>query len=265
MQIVKSYPDGNVSWVDLATTDPEGAKQFYSALFGWEFLDLPTDSGTIYSMGQIEGYNVAGLGPLDPGMQEQGMPPIWTTYIKHDDADSVAAKAQTAGGIVMFPPFDVMDSGRMTMIQDPGGAVFGVWQPAQHIGAQLVNMPSTLVWSELQTNDVGAARAFYQSVFDWSYDVDENGYVACKVGDRTHAGMMKIEEDWGNVPPNWTLYFLVEDVEVSAARAKELGGGIMVPPTPAGAVGKFAVLQDPQGAVFSVIEYAGPPDPPPGY
>ncbi len=265
MQVVKQYPDGVFSWIDLATTDTEGAKSFYGALFGWSFLDLPTDSGTIYSMAQIEGYNVAGLGPLDSGMQEQGVPAHWSAYVKHADADSVAAKAAEAGGIVLVPPFDVMDSGRMTVIQDLGGATVGVWQPGQHIGAQLVNIPNTLTWNELQTNDIEAARTFYAAVFDWTFEVDANDYVLCKAGDRGQAGMMKIEAEWGPVPPNWTNYFLVADVEASAAKVEELGGNLMVAPTAAGEVGKIAVAQDPQGAHFSIIEYTGPAAPPPGY
>ena len=265
MQIVKQYPDGNFSWVDLGTTDTEAAKAFYGSLFGWSFLDIPTDSGVVYSMAQIEGYNVAGVGPLDPGMQEQGIPPHWSAYVKHDDVDAVAAKASEAGGTVLFPPFDVMDSNRMTMIQDPTRAVFGVWQPAQHIGAQLVNIPNTLTWNELQTNDLVAAQEFYGAVFGWTYEVDANGYVACNVEDRTQAGMMAIQKDWGEIPPNWTNYFLVADIDASAAKVTELGGDLHVPPSPAGEIGKFAVVQDPQGGFFSIIEYAGPAAPPPGY
>lgn len=265
MQVVKQYPDGVFSWVDLGTTDPEVAKAFYSGLFGWSFLDLPTDSGTIYSMGQLEGYNVAGLGPLDPNMQAQGIPPFWSAYVKHDDADAVAARASAAGGTVMLPPMDVMDSGRMAIIQDPTGAAVGVWQPKAHIGAQLVNIPNTLVWNELQTNDTKGARAFYAAVFGWTYEVDSNDYVAIAQDGRVQAGMMQIQESWGEVPPNWSIYFLVEDAEASAAKAAELGGNVMVPPAPAGDIGKFAVIQDPQGAVFSVIEYNGPASPPPGY
>jgi predicted enzyme related to lactoylglutathione lyase len=265
MQIVKQYPDGIFSWVDLGTTDAEAAKAFYSGLFGWTFLDIPTDSGTIYSMAQIKGYDVAGLGPLNPAMQEQGIPPHWSVYVKHDDVDAVAARAKEAGGTVLFPPFDVMDSGRMTMIQDPTGAVFGVWQPKQHIGAKLVNIPNTLTWNELQTDDLDAARSFYAAVFGWTYEVDANGYVVCNVDGRTQAGMMKIEEDWGPVPPSWNNYFLVSDIEASVAKATELGGRLVVPVTPAGEVGKFSLVQDPQGGYFHIIEYAGPAAPPPGY
>jgi predicted enzyme related to lactoylglutathione lyase len=265
MKIVKQYPDGVFSWVDLGTTNTEAAKSFYGGLFGWSFLDQPTDSGVVYSMAQIDGYYVAGLGPLDPEMQKQGVPPFWSSYIKHDDVDAVAAMATEAGGTVLFPPFDVMDAGRMTMIQDPAGAMFGVWQPKQHIGAQLVNIPNTLTWNELQTPDIEAARNFYEALFGWTYDVDGNGYVACKENDRVQAGMMKMPEEMGEVPPNWSIYFLVEDVGVSAARAGELGANVIVPPSPAGEIGNFSVLQDPQGVVFSIIEYAGPAAPPPGY
>lgn len=265
MQVVTRYPDGVFSWIDLGTTDPDGAKAFYTGLFGWSFLDMPTDSGTVYSMGQIEGKNVAGLGPLDPDMQAQGIPPFWSSYIKHDDVDAVAAKATAAGGNVMFPPFDVMDSGRMTIIHDPTGAAFGVWQPKAHIGAQLVNIPNTLVWNELQTRDIDRARKFYGEVLDWTYEVDANNYVACKAGDRIQAGMMQIDDSWGDAPSNWSIYLLVEDVDASATRARELGGDIVVPTSPAGDIGRFAVIQDPQGAVFSIIEYNDSASPPPGY
>lgn len=265
MQVVSRYPDGVFSWVDLATTDPESAKVFYGGLFGWSFLDMPTDSGTIYSMAQIEGYNVAGLGPLDAGMQEQGIPPFWSSYVKHGDVDAVAARAADASGKVMFPPFDVMDAGRMTMIQDPTGAAFGVWQPGNHIGAQLVNIPNTLTWNELQTPALDVARRFYAAVFGWTYDEDENGYVTAKAEGRVQAGMLQLTEQMANVPPNWSIYFLVDDIESAASKVGKLGGSMLVPVTSAGEVGKFCAVQDPQGAIFSIIEYAGPAAPPPGY
>jgi predicted enzyme related to lactoylglutathione lyase len=265
MQIVTQYPDGVFSWVDLGTTDPEGAKAFYGGLFGWSFEENPTDSGVVYSMSQIEGYYVAGLGPLDPDMQAQGIPPFWSSYVKHDNVDAVAESATKAGGNVLFPPFDVMDAGRMTMIQDPTGAMFGVWQPAAHIGAQLVNIPNTLTWNELLTRDMEGAKSFYSTVFGWTYETDANGYVAVSQDGRVQAGMMQINESMGEMPPNWSAYFLVEDADTAAARVKELGGNVLVPPTPAGDIGKFAVVQDPQGAVFNIIQYDGPASPPPGY
>jgi predicted enzyme related to lactoylglutathione lyase len=264
MYVVKKYPDGVFCWVDLTTTDPEAAKAFYGGLFGWEFEDLPTDMGSFYTMCRIDGKNVAGLGPMPPDMQAQGAPPMWSSYVKHDNVDSIAAKLSGAGGALMMPPMDVMDNGRMLMATDPTGAVFGVWQPKNHIGAQLVNMANTLVWNELQTRDVEAAKAFYTAVFGWGAQVDANGYVTFQVEGRTHAGMMQIEESWGPVPPNWSVYFMVADVHASTDKVKALGGNIMVPPTKAGEMGEFTVVQDPQGGAFTIMQFDGPTDIPPG-
>ncbi|MDX1416541.1 MAG: VOC family protein [Candidatus Promineifilaceae bacterium] len=265
MQVVKEYPNGVFSWVDLATTDVEGAKAFYGGLFGWEFVDIPTDQSAPYTMATLEGYNVAGMGPLPPDMQAQGIPPNWTSYIKHDNVDAVAEKITAAGGNLSLPPMDVMDSGRMLMATDPGGAVFGVWQPRTHIGAQLVNIPNTFTWNELQTRALDASKEFYTAALGWRYEADQNDYNVVFAGDRSQAGMMAIGEDWGDVPNNWTIYFLVDDIEAAVARIGDLGGTVMVPITSAGEVGRFAAFQDPQGAVTSIIEYKGEASPPPGY
>jgi len=265
MQVVKKYPNGMASWVDLSTPDPAAAKEFYSGLFGWEFTDEYHEGTLIYHNALLNGYRVAGMGQQDEGMVTAGMPPMWTTYFNHDDVAGIADKATRAGGQVMFPPMQVMEEGHMTMIVDPTGAVFGVWQPLGHIGAQLVNIPNTLVWNELQTNAIGASRDFYAEVLGWEYDVNASGYVSCKVDGRAQAGMVAIEESWGDVPPNWGLYFLVENAASTVARAEELGGTILMPITEADGVGRFAIIRDPQGAIFSAIEYDSPPPPPPGH
>lgn len=263
MHVVTSYPDGLFNWVDLSTPDTEGAKAFYSALLGWKCDDVADDTGhVIYTMLRIDGKNVAGLGAMSPEMQ--GMPAFWTSYVKHSDADAIAARITEAGGTVMMPPMDVMEEGRMLIAQDPTGAMFGVWQPRQHIGAQLVNMPNALIWNELQTRDAVAAEAFYVHVFGWTTARDSSGYVLFAQDGRTQAGMMQMDDSWGPVPPNWSVYFMVENVEDKVAQARELGGNVLVPPTQAGDMGRFAVLQDPQGGVFTVMQFSGPADPPPG-
>ncbi|MCB8968909.1 MAG: VOC family protein [Ardenticatenaceae bacterium] len=266
MQVVKQYPDGLFCWVDLSTTDLEAAKAFYGGLFGWEFDDMPIDMGGFYTMCQIDGYNVAGMGGMSPDMQAQGIPPFWSSYVKHDDVDAIAEKITAAGGMLMFPPMDVMNEGRMAMAQDPSGAAFGVWQPKNNTGAQLVNIPNTLIWNELQTRDKAAANAFYTQVFDWGYAEDGNGYGMYKVGERIQAGMMQMDETWdASIPANWAVYFMVTDADAAAAKASELGGTIIVPVTAAGEMGRFAVVRDPQGGVFTIMQFSGPVDPPPGY
>lgn len=265
MQVVTEYPNGIFCWVDLSTTDTEAAKAFYSGLFGWDAEGVETDMGPIYTLFKIEGHTVAGMGPLPSEMQAQGIPPIWSSYVKHDDVDAVAAAAAEAGGTVVMPAMDVMEDGRMAMIQDAGGAVFGVWQPKNHIGAQLVNQANTLFWNELQTNDVEGSKAFYNALFGWENAADENGYVVFSQAGRGQAGMMAIDPSWGEVPPNWGVYFLVEDVDAATAKVQELGGKMLVPPTKAGEMGRFSVVQDPQGGTFTVMEANGPVDAPPGY
>jgi predicted enzyme related to lactoylglutathione lyase len=266
MQVVKRYPDNIFCWADLTTPDQGGAKAFYTGLFGWSVDDRPIDIGGTYTMLQIEGKNVAGLGEMQPDMKAQGMPAFWASYVKHDDVDSVAKKISEAGGNLMFPPMDVMDSGRMTMGMDTAGAAFGVWQPQAHIGAELVNMPNTLVWNELETRQPEAAKGFYEAVFGWTNVTDENGYVIYKADGRMQAGMITMDENWApEIPNNWSVYFMVEDVAAKAALAQELGGKVMVPPTQAGEMGIFAVIQDPQGGVFNIMSFKGPVDPPPGY
>ena len=266
MQVVKSYPDGLFNWVDLATTNLSAAKEFYGGLFGWEAEEIPIDEENVYVMFRIQGNNVAGAGSLDEAMQAQGVPPHWSSYVKHDSVDAVAQKASDSGGQVLLPPMDVMEEGRMTMIQDPAGAVFGVWQPRKHIGAELVNRPGALVWNELQTRDVEAAKRFYHDVFNWDYQVDDQGYVACYQEGRVHAGMLAMDDSWDeSIPPNWAVYFMVDDIEETVDRVEELGGRVMVPPTPAGELGAFAVIADPQGSVFTAMEFQGEVSPPPGY
>lgn len=264
MHVVKQYPDGVFSWADLTTTDVAGAKAFYGGLFGWSADDLPTGGGPDYTMFRIDGHAVAGAGPMDPEMQACGAPPVWVSYVSHHDIDAVAARAAEAGGVVFMPPMDVMEEGRMALIQDPTGAVFGLWQPRNHIGAALVNMPNTVVWNELQTHDLPTARSFYKQVFGWEDAENQDNYVTFKNLDRMQCGAMTIQESWGDVPSNWQVYFMVEDIDAAAARVVELGGTVMSGPMQIGQMGSLIVVRDPQGAVFTAMRFDGPVDPPPG-
>ena len=130
MDVAKRYPDGVFNWVDLTTTDIEGAKAFYGGLFGWSYEDRPTSEGRPdYTMFMLDGQAVAGGNPMSPEMEAMGAPPVWVSYDKYDDIDAAAARAGEAGGVVFMPPMDVLDSGRMALIQDPTGAAFGIWSP----------------------------------------------------------------------------------------------------------------------------------------
>ncbi len=261
MTEMKKYPPGTFSWIDLATTDAEAAKAFYTTLFGWEAEDMPAGPDAVYTMLSKNGKSAAGLYAMSAEQQSMGMPPNWMSYISVADADATAEKAKSLGGQVMAEPFDVMEAGRMAVLQGPTGEMFAVWQPKDHIGSQVVNEPGTLSWNELATNDTAKAGQFYTSLFGWTSQVQEmpmTTYTTFSVGERMNAGMMQMTEEWGDMPPHWMVYFAVEDCDASAAKAQSLGGEVGVPPTDIPPIGRFSVIKDPQGAHFTIIKLNNP-------
>lgn len=266
MDKVTGYPNGIFCWVDLATTDAEGARAFYSQLFGWEAGDTPLPGGGSYTTFRLDGLTVAGMGELMPEQQAAGVPANWSSYVKHDDADAVAERITAAGGAVIVPPMDVMEEGRFMMAQDPTGAVFGVWQPGRHTGAERVNARNALVWNELQIREenVDSAVQFYNQVFGWSDVRRQEGYVGLAVDGRRQAGILPLDESRANIPSNWAVYFLVDDVADAVRRAEALGAEIHVPKTDLDERSSFAVIRDPQGAFFHVVHWPAEwIDPPP--
>lgn len=249
----ESYPQGAPTWMDLMTTDPEAAKNFYGGLFGWEFEDMPMDSPGVYTMARIEGDDVAGLGSQPPEMA--GMPAVWSVYLAVDDVDAATAKVEEAGGKVAVPAMDVMDQGRMAMMTDPAGATVGLWQAGKQHGAKRKDEPGAFTWNELLAPDFAAALPFYRAVL--GLDVQEipmgdGSTYHCFVADGQQvAGAMA--PPMPDAPPHWHVYFHVDDVDATAAKADELGGSVVAPPFEVEGIGKFAVLSDPQGGVFSLM------------
>jgi uncharacterized protein len=255
----ESYAPGTFSWVDLTTTDQEGAKAFYRGLFGWEADDIPVGDGMTYSMQKLNGRDVAAISAQPQAQREAGVPPTWNSYVTVASADDTAARAGELGGTVHAPPFDVFSSGRMAVIQDPQGAFFMIWQPNEHIGAGLVNEVGSLVWNELNTTDTAAAQDFYSQLFGWSiapFPDSPQEYLAIKVGEANNGGMQV--SPIPNAPPFWLPYFGIDDIDAGIAKVGELGGGKLVGPIEI-QIAKIAVVQDPQGAVFAL--YAGQTEP----
>jgi predicted enzyme related to lactoylglutathione lyase len=245
-----SHTPGTFSWADLPTSDPGDAKRFYTGLFGWDYEDqpIPGDGGD-YTMLRRDGKDVAAL-----FQAQEGMPTFWASYVTVESADSAATRATDVGGTLMAEPFDVMDAGRMAVIQDPTGAVFSVWEPHGSIGATLVNTPGSISMNQLNTGDPEAAERFYSALFGWRTEqvsADDPPYWGIYNGDRLNGGMMQMPPDQ-DAPPHWLVYFGSEDVDADAGRIPELGGQVMVPPLDVPS-GRFLVAQDPQGAVFGLF------------
>jgi uncharacterized protein len=246
-----SHAPGTFSWVDLATTDADGAKAFYGSVLGWAFEDMPVPDAPPYSMAKIGGRTVAAL----YAKQDEAQPPAWLSYVTVAQADPIADRAAELGGTVISQPFDVLEAGRMAVLQDPTGAVFAIWQPKQSIGAQLVNDPGALTMNQLNTSDTQAAQAFYSALFGWTFEQVASGeqtFWSIQNGDRLNGGMMPTPQGW-DIPSHWLAYFTTSDLDASVALIHELGGGVTVGPLPIPA-GRFAVATDPQGAGFALFE-----------
>ncbi len=249
------HTPGTFSWVDLTTTDQQGAKDFYAGLLGWDYDDRPMGDDVYYSMARRDGLDVAAISPQPRQQREAGAPPLWNSYVTVASADDAAARAGELGAHVHAPPFDVFDAGRMTVIRDPQGAHLCLWEPRENIGAKLVNAPGALCWNELMTPDVEASAAFYGDLFGWTTvpfeDSPAAGYRVIQNGERGNGGMLTPPS---GAPTSWLVYFAVGDLDAAQARVGELGGtvhgGQMELP-----MAKLLVAQDPQGAMFAL--YAG--------
>lgn len=239
---------GSPTWVDLGTADLADAERFYTGLFGWT-----VDRFDGYTTFLLNGRAVAGAGPL----YGEGQPTAWSTYIGTPDADEVAARVTAAGGKTLVPPFDVQDQGRMAAFLDPAGAPFSVWQPGTMRGAEAFDVPGALTWNELNTRDVDGAKLFYQAVFGWRYRNSAMSglpYYVAKLDETPICGLQPMIGDaWpADMSPHWMVYFAAHDCDISAQHAQALGGRVLQHPTSL-PVGRYAVLQDPQGGIFSIL------------
>jgi predicted enzyme related to lactoylglutathione lyase len=259
MTNIDKHPAGSFCWIELHTTDQTAAKAFYSSLFGWEAHDNPMGPNDFYTEFKLQGREAAAGCTLRPEERSQGVPPHWMIYITVENADAVAAKAPHLGGKAFGPAFDVMDAGRMAIIQDPTGATFCVWQPKKSAGIKIAGVNGTLCWADLSTPDAKQAGDFYSGLFGWQLVVDlkaASGYLHIKNGEQFIGGIPGALHRQLGVPAHWLAYFQVDDVDAAAAKAKEMGASLYIPPMTMEGVGRMAVVADPQGAVFAIFKSA---------
>ena len=257
------YRPGVPCWVASVHPDPQKAVNFYTQLFGWEAEEtMGSDSPDKYYMCTLRGRAVAAV-----GSQRGGGAPAWITHIWVESADEIALKVTEAGGSVVVEALDLLDAGRMAVVADPGGAVFGLWQPEEHRGAEVVNEQGAWAMSMLNTCDPEGAKAFYGAVFGWETDMFGEvalwrlpGYVGGEPSQpvpRDVIGVTVPMSEDGSTPPHWSVNFWVADADATANAAEKLGGAMVVPPFDT-EISRDAVIADPQGAVFSVSTVPGP-------
>ena len=272
------YIPGVPCWVDTSQPDPASAVDFYRGLFGWEFEDvMPPGSEVSYFIGRLRGGDVAAVGSIPEGAPQVA---TWNTYVAVANADDAVARVRNAGGTVVMEPFDVMDAGRMAVFLDPEGAELFLWQAGRMPGARVVNEHGSLNFNGLGTRAVDAAKSFYGSVFGWrTLDIGGGaemwtlpGYgddlerdnpdlrkMIAETGgppgfEDVVAAITPIPDDEPDTPPHWSVTFGVDDAHATAARAAELGGTVVVPPTDV-PWSRTTVLRDPRGATFIASQF----------
>lgn len=256
MGSAQRHPPGTPAWVNLQTpVGPLTASRFYCALFGWRMLarHRPMDDASGWWIFRLDDMDVGDVGP--------GPKPTWTMNISVDDADATARAVVDQGGGISLWPTPYFGTGRMAICSDPLGARFAIWESAGQLSPDVTDEPGSFTWCELTCRDVDVAKAFYAAVFGWESTyppfLEGSGYSVFSLPDveRPVAGMVQVDDLWPeDVPPHWMIYFAVTDTDRVAARAAELGGSVAVEPFDLFNVGRVAVLNDPEGASFSVLQ-----------
>lgn len=239
-------PTGAPCWIDLSTSDRARSNAFYGALFGWTVDDPGPEYGG-YTNYLTDGVQVAGC------MQAMdGAPDAWGVYLSVPDAEKVAANAPG----VIAPAMPVMTLGTMAIVTDPGGAVIGVWQPAEHRGFGVLAEPGAPAWFELHTRAYDECVAFYTDVFGWDArtmsDDPTFRYTTYGEGETARAGIMDAASSTADADAGWSIYFSVVDADAAVAQAMGLGASVVDQPedTP---YGRLATLVDPNGARFKLM------------
>lgn len=257
MTNASSHPAGSFCWVELGASDQESAKRFYSSLLGWTANDNPMGPNDFYTIFRLNGHDAAAAYTLREQERAQHVPPHWNLYIAVDSADESVDKAARLGGAVLAPAFDVMDVGRMGVIQDPTGAVFCVWQARSHSGLGTKAENGAFCWADLSTPDPQRGGKFYSDLFGWKLEKSENdpsGYLHIKNGDHFIGGIPSAQQRDQHAPPHWLIYFTIADVPAATVKARTMGAKVLLAPQSLSGVGTWSILADSQGAVFALFK-----------
>ena len=248
---------GKVVWVDLVTPDLAAAKRFYAGLFGWTFRDNPATDKT-YALALLDGRPVGGLFQRVPPSGERRQP-AWLTFIAVSDVDAVKRTAVGHGAKVLFEPKTLPLRGRQAVFSDPEGAVFAVVASSSGDPPDLLASPGEWIWSSLLVRDPGVDAAFYQTLL--GYDVfdlaSEDGaeHLILSSDEYARASVNALPAAGAHGHPHWLNFVRVVNATDLAAKVVALGGSVLVAPHLDRHGGHVAVVADPAGAPFGLMEW----------
>ena len=252
-----NHKHGTFCWLDLATTDTNAAKAFYTEIFGWEILDIPVAENYVYTMLNLNGKPVAALNEMQPAQREMNIPPYWLSYVAVDNADEIMATVSENGGTVCMPVMDVMEEGRMGLLQDPEGAFLGIWQAKNMPGFYYKEISGSVCWFEHGSHDRDKSIPFLEKTFGWTSKTNPMGemvYTTFFLGEEMVCGLYEMTPDMAQIPSHWLPYFTIGNMDESLEKIVGLNGKILMPKMFVQGVGHFAVVSDPQGGVFGLLQ-----------
>jgi predicted enzyme related to lactoylglutathione lyase len=253
----QEHHNGKVIFVELVTPDLAAAEKFYGGLFGWTFNDIKTDT-LEYAEASLDGHPVAGLIHKAIASDEHKQP-AWLTFISSDNIETRKELALRNGAKVLFGPKDIPGRGREAVFADPQGAVFAVLDSTSGDPPDVLPEPGEWIWSSLITRDPDTDAAFYQEFFDYdifSLPPDKHAqHLLLASDDYARASVNSLPTKGRHSHPHWLNYVRVKDTEEMARKVVALGGHVLVKPRIDRHGGKIAVVSDPQGAPFGLIEW----------
>ncbi len=257
-------------WIELACKDMPTAKEFYSSVLGWKFRDNKSEEGAVYSniklgtKGLVGGLYEFAL-PEEEGKSKKKkapeVPAFWGSYVAVKNLKTATKKAHDLGGQIVADQVEIGDSGKMSVIQDPAGAMFGMWEAntLAGIGPERDAIGNSS-WHELVTLDEDLSIGFYTKLFGWKAKTKKisakQNYTHFLVDGKPVAGMSELGAEFDGYPPHWLVYFNVKDCDKSTKLAKENGAKVVHAPKDYSGVGRFSIVQDPEGALLALASFS---------
>ena len=242
---------GAVRWFGLLTEDAAAARTFYTDLFGWKMERTSTGGYVAIRDGQPFA-GITQIGRTTPEVNES----TWLAGVVVSDLRVSVAAARRLGARVLRDVSRAEGFAQWAVVEDPQGAQVILMVPERPLGG--VQGPGNWVWAELWTTDQEASSRFYFQVIGWeSVELDrpDGAYPTFQSAGEARAGLVPIEK--GAMEPGWAPYIGVADLEPTLVRAKKLGGEVLLEPNQEIYRGRVAVLADPTGVAFLVVELEG--------
>jgi predicted enzyme related to lactoylglutathione lyase len=252
---ISSTPSGEVHhgklvWVDLITTEPKKAANFYATVFGWHPVYFSDEN---YIELSHDGRVMSSVVFYEDEQTEVG-DARWLVSISVQDVDAATRVAAENGGEIFESATDLPDRGRYSVIGDAHGAVLMLLRATGGDPADNTPKLNEWGWAELWTDNAEEAVGFYQAIagYDALRFPDSKGGERIVLGTDGKARATIVSLPWDDVEPNWIPYMPVANVADTVQRIVGAGGGVLVQSGGSGNAPAVAIVMDPTGGVFAI-------------